>query len=167
MSTVPFVYATAIYAIHNRADLQAGESILIHSGAGGVGLAAIQLAQLAGAEIYTTVSTEEKKEFLIQNYDIKLENIFSSRDASFETCLMEATNGNGVDVGLNSLTGDILHTSWRCCGPFGRFVEIGKRDLTQSGRLEMEQFLKNITYTAFDLSELYNSHNPAHQKIWA
>ncbi|KAK6513545.1 hypothetical protein TWF281_005168 [Arthrobotrys megalospora] len=167
MSTIPFVYATAIYALHNKAGLQEGESVLIHSGAGGIGLAAIQLAKLAGAEIFTTVSTEEKRQFLIQYCGIKAENIFSSRDASFETSLMEATNGAGVDVVLNSLTGDLLHASWRCCGSFGRFIEIGKRDLAECGRLEMEQFLKNATYTAFDLSDLYNSPNPAHHKIWA
>ncbi|KAF3933903.1 hypothetical protein ABW19_dt0204636 [Dactylella cylindrospora] len=167
ISTVPFVYATAIYALYNKGGLQEGESVLIHSGAGGIGIAAIQLAQLVGAEVFTTVSTEEKKQFLIKNYGIKPENIFSSRDASFETNLMAATNGNGVDVVLNSLTGDLLHASWRCCGSFGRFVEIGKRDLTESGRLEMEQFLKNVTYTAFDLSELYNSTNPVHHRIWA
>ncbi|KAF3925322.1 hypothetical protein ABW20_dc0108590 [Dactylellina cionopaga] len=165
ISTIPFVYATAIYALHNKAGLQKGESVLIHSGAGGIGLAAIQLAQLAGAEVYTTVSTEEKKQFLIKNFNIKPENIFSSRDSSFENALMERRNG--VDVVLNSLTGDLLHASWRCCGPFGRFVEIGKRDLVESGRLEMEQFLKNVSYTAFDLSDLYNSSNPAHQKVWA
>ncbi|KAF3934990.1 hypothetical protein ABW20_dc0100217 [Dactylellina cionopaga] len=151
--TVPFVYATALYALQNKAALQNGETVLIHSGAGGIGLAAIQLAQLAGAEIFTTVSTEEKKSYLIQKFGLKPENIFSSRNTSFETSLMAATGGRGVDVVLNSLTGDLLHTSWRCCGAFGRFVDIGKKDLTECGRLEMEQFLKNVTYTAFDLSE--------------
>ncbi|KAK6514428.1 hypothetical protein TWF506_008821 [Arthrobotrys conoides] len=167
ISTIPFVYATAFYALHNKGSLQEGESVLIHSGAGGIGLAAIQLAQLAGAEVYTTVSTEDKRQFIVEHFGIKPQNVFSSRDTSFETRLMEATNGAGVDVVLNSLTGDLLHASWRCCGSFGRFVEIGKRDLSESGRLEMDQFLKNATYTAFDLSDLYNSPNPAHQKIWA
>ncbi|KAK6502749.1 hypothetical protein TWF481_007796 [Arthrobotrys musiformis] len=167
ISTIPFVYATALYALHNKGNLQEGESVLIHSGAGGIGLAAIQLAQLVGAEIFTTVSTDDKRQFLVEHFGVKPENIFSSRDASFEANLMEATNGAGVDMVLNSLTGDLLHASWRCCGYFGRFVEIGKRDLSESGRLEMEQFLKNATYTAFDLSDLFNSPNPAHQKIWS
>ncbi|KAF3931090.1 hypothetical protein ABW20_dc0106731 [Dactylellina cionopaga] len=166
MSTLPVVYVTALYALHHKACLQKGESILIHSGAGGVGMAAIQIAQLVGAEIFTTVSTKEKKEFLVKNFNIKPGNIFSSRDASFESCVMRATNGKGVDVVLNSLTGDLLHASWACCGSFGRFVEIGKKDLIDSGRLGMEQFLKNATYTAFDLSDLYYSHNPSHRRIW-
>ncbi|KAF3223872.1 hypothetical protein TWF679_000305 [Orbilia oligospora] len=167
ISTIPVVYATAIYALHNRANLQQGESVLIHSGAGGVGIAAIQIAQLAGARIFTTVSTDDKRQFLIENFQIDPNNIFSSRDPCFESDLMKATNGAGVDVVLNSLTGDLLHASWRCCGPFGRFVEIGKKDLLESGRLPMEQFLKNTTYSAFDFSDFYNSPETAHHTIWA
>ncbi|KAF3095918.1 hypothetical protein TWF569_001295 [Orbilia oligospora] len=167
ISTIPVVYATAIYALHNRANLQQGESVLIHSGAGGVGIAAIQVAQLAGAKIFTTVSTDDKRQFLIENFQIDPNNIFSSRDSSFESDLMKATNGAGVDVVLNSLTGDLLHASWRCCGPFGRFVEIGKKDLLESGRLPMEQFLKNTTYSAFDFSDFYNSSETAHHMVWA
>ncbi|KAK6544731.1 hypothetical protein TWF694_001416 [Orbilia ellipsospora] len=167
-SAAPFVYATAIYALCDRARLQKGEKILIHSGAGGVGIAAIQLSQQIGAgEIFTTVSTAEKKDFLIKSLGIKPQNIFDSRDASFEAQIMDATNGEGVDVVLNSLTGDLLHSSWKCCGSFGRFVEIGKRDLTEGGQLNMGQFLKNATYTAFDLSELFESSNPIHHKIWS
>lgn len=167
MCTLPLVYGTAFYALHTKANIQPGESVLIHSGAGGVGIAAIQLAQLAGAEVFTTVSTDDKKEFLVKTFGVKPENVFTSRDTSFETSLMEATNGRGVDVVLNSLTGDLLHASWRCCGSFGRFIEIGKRDLTDAGRLPMDQFLKNASFIAFDLSELYSSSNPAHNRIWS
>lgn len=72
-----------------------------------------------------------------------------------------------MDVVLNSLTGDLLHASWRCCGMFGRFVEIGKRDLIGAGRLQMDQFLKNVTFTAFDMSYLYDTENCAYQAIWS
>jgi NADPH:quinone reductase-like Zn-dependent oxidoreductase len=167
MCTLPVVYGTAIYALYMKANLQPGESILIHSGAGGVGIAAIQLAKLVGAEIFTTVSTSEKRDYLVEEFGLKSENIFTSRDTSFATALMQATNGQGVDVVLNSLTGDLLHASWRCLGQFGRFIEIGKRDLTDSGRLEMDQFLKNAMFSAFDLSMLYASSNPVHHKLWA
>jgi KR domain/Zinc-binding dehydrogenase len=81
--------------------------------------------------------------------------------------VLRATNGKGVDVVLNSLTGDLLHAGWRCCASFGRFVEIGKLDLTGGGKLEMDQFLKNVTFTAFDMSNLYNTDNPAHHALWA
>ncbi|KAK6516284.1 hypothetical protein TWF506_006193 [Arthrobotrys conoides] len=166
ISATPAAYATALYALHNKAGLQKGESILIHSGASGVGIAAIQIAKLIGAEIFTTVSTPEKKEFLAKDLGIKYENIFSSREATFEASLMKVTNGNGVDVVLNSLSGDLCHASWRCCGAFARFIELGKRDLA-NGRLEMGQFLKNATFTAFDLCDLYRSPNSTHHKILA
>ena len=154
-ATLPLVYATAIYALHHRAKIQPGETVLIHSGAGGVGIAAIQLAKLAGATVYTTVSTEEKKMYLIDTYGIEPSNIFSSRDTSFLAGILKATSGRGVDVIINSLTGDQLHATWRCSAPFGRFVEIGKLDLSTAGRLEMDQFLKNTTFTSFDLSAIY------------
>ena len=80
---------------------------------------------------------------------------------------MEKTNGHGVDVVLNSLVGDLLHTSWMCCAPFGRFIEIGKKDLSDAGRLEMSQFLKNMTFSAFDLSSLYYSPSPADHRTWS
>ena len=72
-----------------------------------------------------------------------------------------------MDVVLNSLTGDLLHASWRCCGVFARFVEIGKLDLTSAGKLEMDQFLNNATFTAFDMSNLYNSENPIYHETWS
>lgn len=136
--TLPVVYTTALCALHAKANIQPGESVLIHSGAGGVGIATIQLAQQAGAEVYTTVSTDEK-EWLVKKLGVKGENTFSSRDTSFIDRLLRATSGRGVDMVFNSLTGDLLHASWRCSASFGRFVEIGKRDLPDAGRLEMDQ----------------------------
>lgn len=184
MATLPLVFATAIYGLQDRANLQKGESVLIHSGAGGVGIAAIQIAQLKGAkvmiplatscslcfthalQIFTTVSTEEKKSFLIETFGIPRENIFSSRDDSFHAGVLEATAGRGVDVVLNSLTGDLLHASWNCCARFGRFVEIGKKDLTDAGKLDMQQFRRNVTFTAFDVSELCDNEHPELSCVW-
>ncbi|KAI1813021.1 reducing type I polyketide synthase 10 [Poronia punctata] len=165
-ATLPVVYATALYALHHRAQIQEGESVLIHSGAGGVGIAAIEVALAAGAEVFTTVSTEEKREFLVKELGVKPCNIFSSRDTSFLEGILKATEGQGVDVVLNSLTGDQLHATWRCIADFGRFVEIGKADLSTGGRLEMDQFLKNTTFTAFDLSRLYFTENKRHRALW-
>jgi acyl transferase domain-containing protein/NADPH:quinone reductase-like Zn-dependent oxidoreductase len=165
-ATLPVVYATALYALHHRAKIQKGESVLIHSGAGGVGIAAIQIAKLAGAEVFTTVSTEEKKQYLIDTLGIAPSNIFSSRDNSFLPGILKATAGQGVDVIINSLTGDQLHSTWKCIANFGRFVEIGKLDMSTAGRLEMDQFLKNTTFTAFDLSYLYNTPDESHHALW-
>lgn len=167
LSTLGLVFATAIYGLHDRAHIQPGESVLIHSGAGGVGIAAIQIAKLAKAEIFTTVSSDAKKAYLVEAFGIKPENVFTSRDTSFLPRIMEATKGRGVDIVLNSLTGDLLHASWKCCASYGRFVEIGKLDLTTGGKLSMEQFLQNVTFTAFDVSDLYNSDSSSHHALWA
>ncbi|PWY76505.1 polyketide synthase [Aspergillus sclerotioniger CBS 115572] len=167
MCTLPLVYSTAIYALMMRARLQPGESVLIHSGAGGVGIAAIQIAQVIGALIYTTVSTEAKKQFLVTNFGIDPGHIFTSRDDSFARNILAATDGKGVDVVLNSLTGDLLHASWRCCAAFGRFIEIGKHDLADDGRLEMNRFLHNATFSAFDLADLYYHPRESYRELWS
>ncbi|TVY83962.1 Reducing polyketide synthase DEP5 [Lachnellula suecica] len=164
-ATLPLTFATALYALRHRANIQEGESVLIHSAAGGLGIAAVQIAQLSKAEIFATVSTEDKKDFLVNNFGLKRENIFNSRDISFLDDVMAATNGRGVDVVLNSLIGDLLHASWRACASFGRFIEVGKRDIVDAGKLDMEVFRRNVTFTAFDLTSLY--YEPKQTKIWA
>ncbi|KAF3924467.1 hypothetical protein ABW20_dc0108800 [Dactylellina cionopaga] len=166
ISTLPFAYATAMYALYNKAGLHEGETILIHSGASDIGMAAISLAQLKGARIYTTVDTEKQKHFLTQNFGITPGSIFNSYDSNaFENSFMEATNGAGADVVLSSLREDLLGASWRCCNSLGRFVEIGTQELPKTWCLEAE-LLRGITYTVLDLTELYNSLNPTHQKTW-
>jgi NADPH:quinone reductase-like Zn-dependent oxidoreductase/NADP-dependent 3-hydroxy acid dehydrogenase YdfG len=161
------VFMTAVYALHHRARLQRGESILIHSAAGGVGIAVIQLAKLAGAEIFATVGTEEKKQYLVDTVGLDEGHIFSSHDASFAAGIRAATNGRGVDVVLNSLIGELLHESWgSCLADWGRFVEIGKRDIIDHGRLDMGCFARGTTFTAFDLSMFSESSSPdMHQPV--
>ncbi|KAI5854487.1 polyketide synthase [Durotheca rogersii] len=164
--TLLLVYATALYAINHRAHLRAGESILIHAGSGGLGIAAITLAQEIGATVYTTVGSQSKRDYLIKQLNVPASHIFSSRDASFVREVMEATGGRGVDVVLNSLVGDLMHDSWNCVAEFGRFVEVGKRELLDAGKLDMRVFLRNVTFTAFDLSELYYAEDPYNRAIW-
>jgi len=146
--------------------LKGGETVLIHSGAGGVGIAAIQIAHLKGAEVFATVSTLEKKDYLVKNLGVKRENIFNSRDSSFLPAIMVATNNRGVDVVLNSLIGDLLQDSFRACARFGRFVEIGRKDLTDAGRLDMNIFKRNVSYTAFDVSELCDVDDKRLSVVW-
>ena len=112
------------------------------------------------------MSTIEKKTFLIETFGLNEEHIFSSRDSSFLPAVLRATSGRGVDVVLNFLTGDLLHDSWRTCADFGRFIEIGKRDILDGGRLDMEVFSRGVTFTAFDLSSLYYSSSLSHRAIW-
>ena len=129
-STIPVVYSTAMYGLVMRGQLREGESVLIHSGAGGVGLAALNICISKKCTIYTTVGSAEKKEFLLREFpSLPKENIFYSRDTSFEEDLMKATGGRGVDIVLNSLSGALLQASLRCVARNGRFIEIGKADL--------------------------------------
>lgn len=113
------------------------------------------------------MSTDAKRQYLQRKFGIDPARIFDSRSSSFLSAILDATDGRGVDVVLNSLTGDLLHASWRCCAALGRFIEIGKRDLTDAGKLEMEQFLKSTTFSAFDMSLLYYHENPASQRLWS
>lgn len=162
VSTLSTVYATALYALHYRAHILAGESILIQSASSAVGIAATQIAQLAGAKIYATVSTNAKKEFLTEKFGLKEEHIFNSRDSSFLHGILTITEGRGVDV---ILTGGLLHDSCKLCAEFGRFVEIGKRDIIDAGRLGMEMFRRNVTFTAFDFSDFYSLTNQNLQRL--
>ncbi|KAK2806488.1 Type I Iterative PKS [Emmonsiellopsis sp. PD_5] len=154
---LPVVYGTVIYSLTYVGRLAAGEKILIHSAAGGVGQAAIQYAQALGAEIFATVSSVEKMEFLKKEYGIPEDHVFSSRDASFAQGVMRMTDNSGVDVVLNSLSRDHLRRTWECVAPFGRFIEIGKKDLLAGGKLDMSPFIHNITFAGVDLLALATS----------
>ncbi|KAH6858814.1 hypothetical protein BKA58DRAFT_346728, partial [Alternaria rosae] len=153
-ASMPLVFATAIYSLINVGALTQGQSVLIHSGCGGVGLAAIQLARMIGAEIYTTVSSEKKREFLVREFGIPRDHIFNSRSMSFEQDLLRETKGKGVDLALNSLSGELLHATWRCIAKWGTLVEIGKRDLLGAGKLDMEVFLANRSYRCVDVGDM-------------
>ncbi|KAG5978870.1 Type I Iterative PKS [Claviceps digitariae] len=150
-ASMPAVFATAFACLLNIGQLKKGQSVLIHSAAGGVGLAAVQLAKMMGAKIYATVGREDKADHLVQTYGLPRSHIFNSRDASFEEGLMRETGGRGVDLALNSLSGPLLHATWRCVAEFGKLVDIGKRDFLDGGKLEMDVFLGSRSYSCFYL----------------
>ena len=150
-ASLPVVYCTIMYALVDIANVRAGETVLIHAAAGGVGQAAIMLCQHLGAETLVTVGTLVKKKFLMETYGFAEQNIFFSRNASFAERGMARTNGRGVDVILNSLAGEQLRHSWNCIAPFGRFLEIGKRDMAVNTRLEMNPFFRNVIFAPIDL----------------
>lgn len=137
-ASLPVIYSTSYYAIFDVARLQRGESILIHGAAGGVGQTAIILAQHIGAEIFATVSSEAKKNLLMEIYGIAEDHIFNSRDDSFVNGVMRMTKERGVNVVLNSLAGEFLRKSWHCLAWFGRFIEMGQKDI---GELQTPQYL--------------------------
>ena len=151
---IPLTFVTAHYAICEVARMRNGESILIHSGAGGTGQAAIQISQLFDAEIFVTVGTEEKKNLLMERYNIPEDHIFYSRDTSFEKHIQRATQNRGVDIILNSLTEEGLRASWDCIANFGRFIEIGKKDIYAHTTLPMFPFSKNATFGAVDIASI-------------
>lgn len=147
-ASLPIIFATAYYSLYESARIRQGESILIHSGAGGLGQACIQLARLIGAEIYATVGTPEKRTFLQNFYKIPEDHIFSSRDLAFKDRILEKTQGRGVDVVINSLAGKALRASWEIIAPNGRFIEVSKKDIYNLGALPMFPFAKMATFSS-------------------
>ncbi|KAF7898957.1 uncharacterized protein EAF01_008170 [Botrytis porri] len=155
-ATIPLVYLTSIYSLFNIGNLQKGQSVLIHSATGGVGLSCIQLCQYIGAEIFVTVGTEEKRQLLSEKYGIPHDHMFSSRNTKFASEIMEVTDGKGIDVIINSLTGELLDASWRICADGGSMIEIGKKDMVARSYLSMEPFDRNCSFKAVDFS--YTKH---------
>lgn len=151
-ASIPLVYLTSMYSLFDIGGLSKGKSVLIHSAAGGVGLSSIQLAQWIGAKIYVTVGTEDKRQFLHENFKIPYERMFSSRTTGFASKIMAATDGRGIDVIINSLTGELLDESWRICADGGNMVEIGKKDIVDRNFLSMEPFDRNCSFRAVDFS---------------
>jgi len=103
-------------------------------------------------QIYVTVGTEEKRKFLTDTFGIPPERIFSSRTTDFAKQILQATNGKGIDVILNSLVGDLLDESWRIVADGGCLVEIGKKDIVDRNYLSMEPFDRNCSFKAADFS---------------
>ena len=155
-ASIPIVYATVYYALVHLARLERGESVLIHSAAGGVGQAAVILAKHLGAEIFVTVSNQDKKELLMQRYGIPESHVFSSRQATFVEGIRRLTGGTGVDVVLNSIAGESLHESFKCVAELGRFIEFGKRDILANSRLDMETFNRSVTFASVDLRVVFH-----------
>lgn len=153
-ASIPSIFITAYVALQELARLQKGETVLIHSAAGGTGQSAIQIAQRLGGTIFATVGTDEKKQFLVDTYGIPEDHIFSSRTTSFAAAIKLRTGGKGVDVVLNSLSGEALFESWGCIAPYGRFIEIGKRDILSNQKLPMGQFRCNTAFHALDLAAM-------------
>ena len=149
-AAIPIVFLTAHYALAHVARLGAGERVLVHSATGGVGLAALQVARHLGAEVLATAGTEEKREVLRR---LGVRHVFDSRSLAFAGEVLAATGGEGVDVVLNSLVGDAIPRALEALRPFGRFVEIGKRDIYANARLGLGPFRDNLSLAAVDLDQ--------------
>lgn len=150
-ATVPIAFATAYRALHELARLRTGERVLIHSATGGVGLAAIQVARWLGAEIYATAGSAEKRDHL---RSLGIEHVMDSRSLNFAADVLAATGGAGVDVVLNSLAGEAASAGLTILSPFGRFIEIGKRDIYERRTLSLWQLRANVSHFTVDLAAL-------------
>ena len=148
---LPIVYLTAYYSLVHQCRLQKGEKILIHSAAGGVGIAAVQIARALGAEVFATAGSDEKREYLRR---FGVENIYDSRNLDFRERIMDDTGGYGVDVVINALSGHAIYKGISCLAPFGRFVEIGKNDIYNNSSLGMKDFGNNISLFVVDVDRM-------------
>lgn len=154
-ASMPVIYLTAIYAFKHLARLTKGDSVLIQSATGGLGMAAIRIAQSLGAEIYATVGTDEKAKILVDEFGIPASHIFNSRKLSAVQDILKATKQKGLDVILSSSGGDLMHEMWRCIAPLGRFIDVGRTDVLGGGKLGLEVFNKNATFSSFDMGKIY------------
>jgi len=159
-ATIPVAFLTAWYALVHQARIQAGEWVLIHGAAGGVGIAAMQIARLFGARIAATVSTPDKRA-LAELYGA--ERIYNSRYTAFQDEIRQDLGG--VDVVLNSLAGEAMLASVKCLKPFGRFIELGKRDYVLNTAMGLRPFRRNLTYYGVDLDQLLAANLPLSQKL--
>jgi NADPH:quinone reductase-like Zn-dependent oxidoreductase len=142
---------TVYYALRQLANLQPGERVLIHGAAGGVGIAAVQLALHLGAEIFATVGSAEKRDFVAL---LGADRVFDSRSLAFADEILAQTGGEGVDVVLNSLAGEAIRRNLRALKPFGRFLELGKRDFFENTPIGLRPFKDNISYFGIDADQL-------------
>ena len=147
--------ATAWYSLHDLARIKSGDKVLIHSATGGVGQAAIAIARAAGAEIFATAGTEERRDIL---RDMGITHVYDSRSAAFAEQIRRDTDGYGVDIVLNSLTGAAQRAGVELLAFGGRFVEIGKKDIYGDTRLGLFPFRRNLSFYGVDLALMATTH---------
>ncbi|KAK9782147.1 putative Polyketide synthase [Seiridium cardinale] len=162
-ASIPLAYSLAILALKRTARIVRNESVLIHSDADSYQVqyppTSVVIAQHAGARVFATAGTEAKRDFLHTAFHIPKDHIFSSRTPDFRDNILCHTGGKGVDVIVNSLTGELMTETWSLCAPFSRFIEIGRKDAFQNSNLPMRPFNNNVTFSGVDLRELYR-HRP-------
>ncbi|MFR9776093.1 SDR family NAD(P)-dependent oxidoreductase [Micromonospora sp. MS34] len=163
-AALPLVYATAWYALADLGRLAPGETVLVHSAAGGVGLAAVRVARALGARVVATAGSEAKRERLRA---LGVVDVFDSRDLGWATQVRAATGGQGVDVVLNSLTGAAIPLGLDVLAEDGRFIEIGKKDIYAGRPIGLDAFRKGITLAAVDLAGLMDRRPDRFARLFA
>jgi acyl transferase domain-containing protein/thioesterase domain-containing protein/acyl carrier protein len=161
-ATIPVAFMTAWYALHHLGKIQRGEKILIHAAAGGVGLAAVQIARLAGAEIFATAGNDEKRNYL---REAGIRHVMDSRSTAFAAEIRRVTKGEGVDLVLNSLAGDAIAKGLAALAPGGRFLEIGKRDIYANAAIGLRPFRNNISMFVIDMGQVMAAQSATVQNL--
>ncbi|OBJ19185.1 sulfolipid-1 biosynthesis phthioceranic/hydroxyphthioceranic acid synthase [Mycobacterium colombiense] len=154
-AAVPTAAATAWYGLHDLARIAPTDKVLIHSGTGGVGQAAIAIARAVGCEIFATAGSPQRRQLL---HDMGIEHVYDSRSTEFADQIRRDTDGYGVDVVLNSLPGAAQRAGIELLALGGRFVELGKRDIYGDSHLGLFPFRRNLSLFAVDLALLTFSH---------
>ncbi|KAK2603263.1 hypothetical protein N8I77_009734 [Diaporthe amygdali] len=159
-------YGVVKYGLVNSARLEKDEVILIHDATTALGMAAVNVAQHIGAEVYATVAGEAEKSILVEKCGVPLDHIFGF--AGFSQALKHATSKRGVDVVLNSsMTGEALRQSWHCLVPFGRFIELGMKDMRSNTGLDMVPFASNTTFTGVNMKCMLYSNPRLFSRVFA
>jgi acyl transferase domain-containing protein/NADPH:quinone reductase-like Zn-dependent oxidoreductase/acyl carrier protein len=163
-ATIPAAFMTAVHALEAVSGLQAGERVLIHAASGGVGLAAVQVAKARGAEIFATAGSPDKRALL---ESLGIRHVFHSRTPEFADAIRRATGGAGMDVVLNSLTGELLARSLELLAPGGRFVEIGKKEIFSQQEIAARGLAPDVRYHAVDLTRIMRDDPAAYGELLA
>ncbi|MBR2819936.1 MAG: SDR family NAD(P)-dependent oxidoreductase [Reyranella sp.] len=163
-ATLPVAFLTAYYSLVHLAGLKEGETVLVHGGAGAVGLAALQVARFCGAKVIATAGTEEKRAML---RDLGADLVLNSRSLAFADEVAAHTKGRGVDIVLNSLAGEAMIRSLDCLRPFGRFIELGKRDFYANTHVGLRPFRRNLSYFGVDVDQLIIDHRELTQRLFS
>ena len=152
-ATLPVVFMTSWHALRNVARLRKGERILVHAGAGGVGMAAIQIAHHLGAEVIASAGSPSKRA-LLKTLGVK--HVIDSRRGDFAEAVMELTNRKGLDVVLNALAGEAIPMGLSCLAEFGRFIEIGKRDIYHNARIPLRPLRANASFHVVAMDAVFH-----------
>ena len=152
-ATLPVVFMTAWHALRNVARLRKGERVLVHAGAGGVGMAAVQIALHLGAEVIASAGSPGKRALL---KTLGVNHVIDSRRGDFAEAVLDLTDGKGVDVVLNALAGEAIPMGLACLAEFGRFIEIGKRDIYQNARIPLRPLRNNASFHVVAMDAVFH-----------
>jgi acyl transferase domain-containing protein/NADPH:quinone reductase-like Zn-dependent oxidoreductase/SAM-dependent methyltransferase/acyl carrier protein len=161
-ATLPVVFMTAWHSLQNVARIRKGELILVHAGAGGVGMAAIQIAHHLGAKVIATAGNPAKRALL---ETLGVQYAIDSRRADFTDAVMELTGRRGVDVVLNALAAEAIPMGLSCLAEFGRFIEIGKRDIYQNSRIPLWPLRRNASFHVVAMDAVFSGDEALTQEM--